>query len=54
MIDYLQSHPHIVVLLITLIVWGAIAGYLIRIDRKLQRLEQQFSTEQRENSSTVP
>jgi CcmD family protein len=41
MIEYLNQNQQYVVLLITLIVWTGIVWYLVRLDKKIGKLEKQ-------------
>ncbi|RMF33452.1 MAG: CcmD family protein [Chlorobiota bacterium] len=43
MIEYLSQHPHVIVLLVTLLIWLGIALYLWRLDRRLDELLSKFS-----------
>jgi len=38
-VDFLAQHQLYIVLAIVLIIWFGLAGYLLRIDRKLSELE---------------
>jgi len=40
MLDFLDQHSLYVVLIITLIVWVGIYGYLIRMESRVRKLEQ--------------
>ncbi len=40
MIEFLTDNQMYVVLSIVLIVWAGIVAYLVRLDRKIQQLEQ--------------
>ncbi len=42
MIEYLSQHPHVIVLLVTLLIWLGIALYLWRLDRRLDELHATF------------
>lgn len=52
MIDYLMTHPHVVVLIITTILWGGIGMYLLRLDKRLAKLENTITTSELEKSSS--
>jgi CcmD family protein len=41
MIEYLSQNQQYIVLLITLIVWTGIVCYLVRLDKKIGKLEKQ-------------
>lgn len=43
--EFLGRHQMYIVLFISLIVWGGIVVYLLRLDRKLKHLEQQLKKE---------
>ncbi|GBD05435.1 hypothetical protein HRbin20_01018 [bacterium HR20] len=43
MIDYLNRHPHLIVLLVTVLIWLGISLYLWRLDRRLDELLSKFS-----------
>lgn len=39
--EFLSRNQLYIVLVIVLIMWGGIAGYLLRLDRKVKQLENQ-------------
>jgi CcmD family protein len=39
-VDFLAQHQLYIVLSIVLIIWFGLAGYLLRLDKKITRLEQ--------------
>jgi CcmD family protein len=41
MIEYLNQNQQYIVLLITLIVWAGIVWYLVRLEKKIDKLEKQ-------------
>ena len=41
MIEYFSQNQQYIVLLITLLVWAGIVWYLVRLDRKIGKLEKQ-------------
>ncbi len=42
MLEFMSSNQMYIVLGIVLLVWFGIVGYLVRLDRKVQRLEDQI------------
>ncbi len=45
MYDFLAQHSLYVVMIIVLMVWGGLFAYLVRLDAKVKKLEQQHPTE---------
>lgn len=39
MMDYLSQNQQYIVLLVTLLVWAGIVWYVMRLDKKIDRLE---------------
>lgn len=52
MIEYLMTHPHMVVLVVTTILWAGIAAYILRLDKRLEKLESSITTSKPEKSSS--
>ena len=42
MLEFMSNNQMYIVLGIVLLVWGGIVGYLVRLDRKVQHLEDQI------------
>ena len=42
MLEFMSNNQMYIVLGIVLLIWFGIVGYLVRLDRKLQRLEDQM------------
>ncbi len=45
MYEFLGQNQFYIVLVVTLLIWTGIVFYLIRLDRKVGRLEKQFKKE---------
>ncbi|MCX8051609.1 MAG: CcmD family protein [Chlorobi bacterium] len=54
MIEYLDAHPHVIVMIVTLLIWTGIAVYLWRLDKRLVTLENSTTTTQNQGSSSNP
>ncbi|MCX7930683.1 MAG: CcmD family protein [Chlorobi bacterium] len=52
MIDYLNQYPHVIVLLVTIVIWSGIALFVWRLDRKIESIEAQLTTSEQNNTST--
>ncbi|GIV54227.1 MAG: hypothetical protein KatS3mg039_0745 [Candidatus Kapaibacterium sp.] len=51
MIEYLSDHPHLVVLVVTIVIWSGIALYLWRLGRRIVELEK-IATQRRPSDSS--
>ncbi len=54
MIEYLAQHPHLVVLIVTILIWLGIAFFLWQLNKRIDHLENAITQRKLSNSSSTP